>query len=242
MPTASRDEIQRALDALPSKTVRALIGELISVRDRFKKGEPVTVPLVTFHLRSGRDVTGWILAGEMDGSQPSLLVHVPGDLRSPGNDIAYLDPAGIEAVTVLDAERALQEISFGRVQVAPGSPTPGKLEIQRRLVALSGEVSQVAGTPIAMDVAWEGIPDTGTAKKMLLDLLEDIAAVLKEISIGVDGRDALAKKVKKVWIGDGPTASVSHQSDTLVVTANFGLGLEGRLIRGALRVEIEKKL
>ena len=239
---ASRDEIQRAIDALPAKTVRAMLAELVALRVRFKKGESVVVPLVTFHLRSGRDVTGYVLDGDLESSQPSLLLQVPGDLRQPAMDVAYVDPSDVEAVTVLSADRAVKEISFGRVQVAPGEPTPGKLEINRRLPELSKEVSTAIGKPIALDVAWEGIPDLGTARKLLSDLIEDIGSVLKEIAATEIGRDALGAKVKKVWIGDGPQPMVAQQSDTLVVTANFGRGLDGRLIRGAIRVEIEKRL
>ena len=40
--------------------------------------------------------------------------------------------------------------------------------------------------------------------------------------------DTLAKKVKKVWIGDGPTPSVSHQSDTLVIVSSMTIGARPR--------------
>lgn len=235
-------DMQRALDVLPAKTVRAMLDEMLSLRDRVKRGESVNVPLATFHLRSGRDVTGTVLDGRTEEPGACLLLHVPGDLRSPAADVAYVSPGDIEAITVRDTERVVKEISFGRVQVAPGEPTPGKLEINRRLPELSGELSEKVGAKVVVDVAWEGIPDLGTARKLLLDLVEDIGAVIKEIAATEMGREALQKKVKKIWIGDGPRPTVAQQGDTLVVTANFGRGLDGRLIRGALRVETEKLL
>lgn len=238
----SRDEVQRALDALPAKTVRTMLNELVTLRTRRKKGESVTVPLVTFHLKSGRDVTGWVLDGDLESTTPSLLVQVPGDLRNPANDVAYLDPGTVEALTVLAAESSVKEISFGRVAVAPGETAPGKLEIQRRLKALSEEVTEKAGKKISLDVAWEGIPDTGDARLLLQGLLDDVGSVLQEISTTGMGKEALAAKVKKVWIGDGPQPTLGIQSGTLVVTANFARGTEGRMIRGAIRVELEKLL
>lgn len=238
---ASWEEIQRAIDLLPAKTPRALLTEMLSLRSRKKKGEKITVPLAVFHLKSGRDVVGWLLDGDIDGREPALLIQLTAD-RGPSPDVVYVDPSLVEAITIRDTQTVAKEISFGRVTAEPGAPAPGKLAIQRRLPAISEEVSKAAGSPIAVDIAWEGIADLPETRRVLLEMLEDVGSVLREIAASEIGRESLAPKVKRVWIGDGPRAGVAFQSDTLVVTANFAQGAEGRLVRGALRIETEKLL
>ena len=236
MPT--NEENQRALDVLPPKSVRAILEKLIAMRRQVKNGEKgIEVPLAVFHLASGRDFTGRVLDADLEARDPSLLLQV-----EERWDVTYVNPNLIEAITVVAATKGVKELSFGRAVMTPGESAPSKLELSRKMPLLSKTVSDFTGTAISVDIAWEGVPDSPDARVILNGLVDDMVAVLNEIAADPMGKDALKSKVKKVWFGDGPNPGVAFQLDTILVTADLRKGLEGRPIRGALRVGLEKVL
>jgi hypothetical protein len=234
------DPREEALRALPPHTVEELLDLLVQLRER-GAGE-VAVPLTTFHLGGGRDVTGYLLSlGRRPGRGAVATVHVPGhDRGRPAYDVAYLDPARIEAVTIHDAAAVAHVLSGGRVPppATPGVAAPTRLQLKRRTVEVAEEIGRLVGAPLAVDIAWDGIGEDLRGPERLL---EDAAAVLRALAADELARAALAQQVRVVVLADGPPGA-TRSGEALRLTATFDGGPLGRLAPPDLRAAIERLL
>lgn len=232
------DRKEKTVASLPARRVDQVLLDLIAIRRRWREGDPVTVPQATLHLRSGRDLSGWVVALESG----ALLLQTGHESQ---RNATYLDPAQVEAITVHDAMDVAPFLSDGRISgvvppPADGTPPPSRLDVKRKLVEHQAAFSKVTGGEAAVDVAWEGIED-GEPMRTLLSLVADTVDVLSTISRrDAEGKEAVAK-VKKLWFGDGGIAAL-RQMDTIVVTSRFKLGPAGRLSKSDLLPALEKIL
>jgi hypothetical protein len=149
---AMRDAIE-ALGRLTAQSIDAVVDELLALRRRSESGEQVPTPLVTLHLRSGRDLVGYLMARSNAGAPgEAWLVHVPGAARNAGDDdVAYVPPAAVEALTVHGAGRLA-------LAVAALAPPPSRLELSRRAAELGRSLSERAHHGVAVEVDWERLP------------------------------------------------------------------------------------
>jgi len=94
---------QETILKLAPHPVSVVLQNLFAIRQKANQGGAMKVPLTTLHLRSGRDVTGWLISiDERKGDSLVFQRHGP-DLRQPDFHILYVDPRDIEAITVHDA-------------------------------------------------------------------------------------------------------------------------------------------
>lgn len=245
------DEREKALLEIPPKTVMELVEELVRIRHKSREEREVKVPLATFQLRSGHAVTGWVLALSTDSPRGrALTVHVPGAAffggsRSIDYDVVYLDPHSIDTVTVHDAPRAAYLLTGGKVaapEPVDAGPAPSRLQLKRKLEALKPDVEGRLGAPVVVDISWEGMPETAETNRSLDRTLDDLMSVLQALAADELGKEALAREIRKIWIGEGQTPGVSRAGDTLVVTVNTKAGATGRLPASQLRAAVEKTL
>ena len=225
-------ERQQALCRLQAKSVEALIDQLLALR----RARGASSPLVTLHLASGRDLTGWVLDLQSGPSGPALLVHRRGDdPRFAGDDALYLPRAAIEAVTVHEAGALALSIEAER------SP-PSRLELKRRAAELSAHVSQAVGEPVVFEIAWDAVMESGPPLRSLEDLMVECAAAL--VAIGGDplGKGAIRERLRTVCFVEAPTAGAAMEKETLIVCAPLAAGADGRLSSDALRSAIEASL
>ncbi|MEW5850108.1 MAG: DUF4908 domain-containing protein [Myxococcota bacterium] len=231
------NERHEALLQLVAKSVDTVLQDLVDLRRRARKGEKVTVPLVTLHLRGGRDLTGWIVdAGEDPRHGAALVFHIPGrDFRNPDDDACYLPPAAVEAITVHGAGGHALALEQGR-------PAPSQLELDQRANELSRRVSRAAGRDVVFSVDWDATPDHGEPVKVMEDIMRMTAAVLEDLSAEPVGRQAVAAKVRAVRFGQGPNARVALDGETLMVIVPVNSTGEGRLSNLDLRRAVESLL
>lgn len=237
---------EKGLFQLPARTVDDLLADMLRARKRWLEGDEVAVPRASFHLRSGRDLTGWVIDLQNDGhGRRTVLLHrADGGGPAPW-DACYLDATTIEAITVHDAPAAAHLISEGKVAgtLPPppdGTPPPTRLEIKRMMADRAKLVSAALGTELVFDVSWDRAPEAGEPLRVLHSLIADTADSLREIAGDELGKQAL-QKIRKVWFGEGGKA-VLREGETLVVVARYAFGAEGRLAKAELRSAIEKAL
>lgn len=230
-------ERHEALLQLSAKSVASVLQDLVDLRRRARKGEKVTVPLVTLHLKSGRDLTGWIVdAGEDSRHGENLVFHIPGrDFRNPDDDACYLPPATIEAITVHGAGGHALALEQGR-------PAPSQIELNRRAEEMGRLVSTACGTDVHFAVDWDATPDHGEPLKAMEDIMRMVAGVLTDICAEPLGRQAVLSKVRAVRLGQGPTARVALDGETLAIVVPVGTTGEGRLSALDLRRAVESVL
>ncbi|MEW6733981.1 MAG: hypothetical protein AB1489_21825 [Acidobacteriota bacterium] len=234
---------QTTLSILPAKTVSAILAELHSLRRRANAGENIPTVLITLHLRSGRDLRGWLIDLSEERGQLAALLQLPGnDLHNPQTDLLYLELSTIEAVTIHNAWEVANLISFGRIGAPPGVSPPTRLEVKRSLVELSHSLAQTIDISLSYQVDWNKIPQSGEPLRALAETVREATEVLKGIGQDPLGKEALAKRVKQVEFENGSTPGVSLKGDLLTITIVLEQGRTGRLAHTELRDRIEAVL
>jgi hypothetical protein len=206
------NEDERALVDLPAQSVGRLLESLARLRERRDAGEKIRVPHVTLHLRSGRDVSGFVLKlGTSPGPDVNVLMHAPGsDPRSPDYDAVYVPAASIEAVTVHNAPRQA-------TSPADAGPAPSRLQVKRKVQELADGLSKALGSPVTCtlsDDVSEGEPLRGVE-----EMLADLSDVLYTLAAEELGARALRERLRAVLLTSSAHPAVDASAQLLTVTA-----------------------
>jgi hypothetical protein len=216
-----------ALRRLTAQSIDAVVDELLALRRRAEAGESVPTPLVTMHLRSGRDVVGHLLA-RSDAAMPgsAWLLHVPSSREGAfsGDDVAYVPPDVVEAMTVHGAGQLA-------LAVAALAPAPSRLELSRRAAELGRSLSERAHHGVAVEVDWEQLPTGDEALKALAHVLERTARALAQLAAEPRGRAALQPVTTVRLVAEGD--EVRREASALAIPVAAA---------GDLRPQIERLL
>jgi hypothetical protein len=216
----------------------ATVDEVLSALGEHGAGQTV---LVTLHLLSGRDLIGWVRGSEATSRQRRhLLLHRAGSDRGMSDDVAYIDPARIEAVTVHQASRHIPLLSFGTADPA-FDEAPTKLALQRRAHQIGVELGTRVGATLTVEVDWSSISDEDRARYALGEVLEEIARAFEAI-IEEHGPQPIAAQLDELAVEHGGSPSVSRDARRLRVVAELMGGSRGRLTGPHLRRALEAVL
>lgn len=221
------------LARLEARDPWTMIQELSETRTRRKRGEPVDVPLATFHMRTGRDIAGYVWdLREGDGGW-SLLVQTSGGGQTL--DVTYLDPRNVEAVTVRDAPRCIEVLSFGAVEHADDVPTA--IAIKRHLEELGRQLSNVVGEPVTIEIDWDAIPSDDAALLSAARAIDAIEGAIRNIANASDLAD-LVGHFARIRL-EHAEPGVRATDTSLIISAALDRGRPGRLDRAELERAIE---
>ncbi|HEX4622083.1 MAG TPA: hypothetical protein VH208_11000 [Myxococcaceae bacterium] len=203
---------ERALTELPAQSVGRLLESLVRLRERRDAGEKIRVPYVTLHLRSGRDVSGFVLKlGTSPGPDVNVLLHAPGnDGRAPDYDALYAPVSAIEAITVHDVPR-LSTAS------ADAGPAPSRLEVRGRIKELSDALSTALGTTIACALG-DDVPE-GEPMRAVNDTAIDASELLRGLAGEEAGLQALKDRLQSIQFSSSAQPTVELAAGRLTVTA-----------------------
>ncbi|WP_224368215.1 hypothetical protein [Hyalangium versicolor] len=228
------DPLEKALKELEAHTLEELLTRLAEQQTLRAKGEPVRLPRVTLHLRSGREVQGFLLEQREDrrGGKAVVLHALSHNGQRPEPDAIFVQPEVIEAITVHDLP-SLAQLPKG------GPPPPTRLELKRKLAARQASLAASLGTPLELEVDWDPLqsPEALSAIDSLgtraLEVLEGLARELM-------GLEALRTKVRKLNLSVGPATQVHLEEQSLrLVTTLSVLGWQSK---EELQSAIEKVL
>jgi hypothetical protein len=229
------DPLEKELKGLDARTLEELLARLAELQSLRAKGEPVRLPRVTLHLRSGRELQGFLLEQRDDhrGGKSLVLHALSADARRPEPDAIFVRPDVIEAITVHDLPSLEQP-----PRTSP--PPPTKLELRRRLAERQVSLAATLGTPLELEVDWESLPPEPEALAALDALGTRAFSVLDELTRDLMGLEALRTRVRKLRlaVGSAPQVLREQQALLLVTTAPAA----GWLSKDELRRAIEKVL
>lgn len=222
------DERKRALYALEPKTIDRLLGELADLATREKRGEELRLPVVTMHLRSGRDLFGHVLCVGRDGS---VIFHSIGrDNRSLDYDAVHLASASIEAITRHDVQ------NIGRApNLSEDAPT--KLELKRKGAALENNLAE-RGAKLSINFG-DADPDEDQ-RRSLADLIEELSRIFVELMSDELGKEAIGAQLDRLELRIGSASEVSKVEKTM--TFSTTAYWPTRLFGPQLRAKIEALL
>jgi len=235
---------EECLAALPALTVSEVLERLVALRGRAAQNDEVKVPLATFHLRSGRDVTGWVLRRTEASPRGSGLLIQLAAREGQGVHAMYVDPQGIEAVTLLDVPTVAWLLTDGAVpppEDPNAEPPPSRLALKRRAEEHSQTLTIARGSGLGLEVAWDGVPESTAALRSLARVVEELAEAALALVQDPEGRAAFGA-LQLLRVANGPRAAVAREGEVLRVMANLNAGALGRFARGDLQTELEKVL
>jgi hypothetical protein len=199
VPMSDGEKVLRELQAKRPERVLEELGELAR---RTRAGETLRRPRVTLHLKSARDLSGFVLDVGRDGGEAHVLLHTP-----PEWNVAHVSMAHIEAVTVHDV------LGLSR---PPGDspPAPSRLELKRRLAGAESSLAVQIGAPISIGLPEELEEDHLEPLGALLPVLTEVLECVARDELG---RRSLQAKVKRVQLNVGVEPHVTLVGDALTV-------------------------
>lgn len=231
MTTRERPEAERALQRWPSRNLEQLFDDLSQLARRWKDGEDVRVPKVTVLLRSGREVSGFVLDvhGDRSGGR-TVLLRSQAAAHPSGGDVTHVPWAVVDAVTVHD-------VGTWDKPPADAPPPPTRDELHSRAEAAAEALAEKVGTPIAFELA---LGDDDAHLEPLDWLLRLARATLLDVAKDLSKADALRGRVKRVRLAVGIQPLTAFADGALVITTP--LAWNKRATPEALRAELSALL
>jgi hypothetical protein len=229
------DPLEKALKGLEARTLEELLTRLAELQPLRAKGEPVRLPRVTLHLRSGRELQGYLLEQreDMRGGKALVLHALSADARRAEPDAIFVRPEALEAVTVHDLP-SLHQPPRG------GPPPPTKLELRRKLAERQATLAAALGTPLEVQVDWERLPAEPEALAALDTLSSRAFGILEELTRELMALESLRANVRQLHLSVGSASQVLREGQRLLlVTSLFPTGW---MSPEALRQALEKVL
>jgi len=209
MSSRDRTDAERALQRWPSRSLEQLFDDLSLLGRRWREGEDVRVPRVTVLLRSGRELTGFVLDvyGDRNGGR-TVLLRSPAAAQPAGVDVTHVPWATVDAVTVHD-------VASWDKPPADAPPPPTREELVSRAAAASEALAEKVGTPIAFELE---LGDDDVALEPLDWLLRLARTTLLEVAARPAAADALRGRVKQVRLALGIQPLTAFVDGALVIT------------------------
>lgn len=204
---------------------RPVADVLVTLIEAQRLGAPTRV---TITLEGGAQLSG--VVADLSGARGGGIVLLDGE-----SVVHVIDPASVIAVSAPTREA-----------LANASPTPSKIDLQRRAEELgraSGEA--LGGTPLKFEIGWRGagaagLPESGERLSVVASALEEAAEGIRAAAADPLTRKDLARRLKRVRFAETPRAGASLSGDTLSIGIAPALGAAGRAssfeVRRALAV------
>ncbi len=196
-----------AFDQLPARRLAAVVERLQAARQRVRQGAPFALPLATFYLRSGSQLSGWVLATHTEHSQMLVLLQLTSPQPDVPPSVAYLALDAVEAIVVQQAEQHLALLSDGAVQAPPRGEAPARLAVSREWRQLCADLSTLVGVPIVGEIAWETLPSHPAARTNLATVIATLRAVLDDLCADALGRETIGTQIASIVLAHSPRSS-----------------------------------
>jgi hypothetical protein len=213
-PAPAELEHQRTLESLAGLEPLEVLERLAQLRQRAFQAEPVPVPVITLHLRSGRDLTGRVLMlMPLKGGERTLLCEVlEGERPATAAAVVYVPVSAIEAIRVHEVGRVAQAAGLAR----PAPPLT-RIEVDRSASELARAVTRAVGKPVAFEVDWKSLPDTSEARRTVLQAMQSTALALQTLAQEEVGKTALSARLRKVSFREARRAEAQLSGGSLTV-------------------------
>jgi hypothetical protein len=200
--------------------------------------------------RLGRIESGTYLAGDrisfaLDTSGANYLLSFSG---TPEIFVLHSDSASLggRVLKYDTGETALQVSGWGALTLytdretsglpavrtgdftTPALPTVSLNEIQAAAAEDSSELGAVDRLPVSFNVDWVSLANSGQARAIALDAMEDVARGIEQFCRSPHRHDAFARRITAVTLAMAGSPTVTLEGKTLHVTFDPDMGYEGR--------------
>ncbi|GAB4458112.1 MAG: hypothetical protein OHK0029_18870 [Armatimonadaceae bacterium] len=210
-------EEEQALHALPALRVSDVLAKLNETRQRVKRGQKESIPYCTLHLRSGRDLRGWILDVAESADQSSVLLHVSENETTPRADVCYVAMREIEAVSVHNLAAFATILSNGAIEVPPGVQVPTRRGIHQRTLEWANTIGERLDKEVSFEVDFDTFAEDDRARFQLSRWVEHLGAVLLNLMYDNTGQVTIRDHVNKVTLRHADQLRVTLENGVLQV-------------------------
>lgn len=269
-PTLVRKrQMNTALNSLipKSRTVRNLLIELASLWKRRQSGEEVDLPMVTLHLTSGKDLSGWLMdAGAMEAGATVFLrpnLSLAGAAQSL---VVCAEFSRIEAISLKrsnnapkppvekrkeekrskpktqDSDFVPDEQTLPNLSVVSRMPPAEDIsgaQIQRMLMALESHAATLLNHAVKIEVSWKTVATESSALSALGELILTVKMAINELLVNSYRREDCRRLFQMIRFQNGERTGVQFTNETLVITAPLNKGNSGYTSSEAFRHDLE---
>ena len=222
---------------LPGKKTSDILKKLYEVRLQSEE-QDIEIPMITLHLISGRDVTGYLIQRTMDTNSISLVLHT----KSSHMNAFYVEERQVEAVTIHDIENFTHHFSFGKFWFAPGFPPPTRLDIKKKIAEYHKQLQTILDKDLSVKVLGKGMPEEGDPLRLLDRAICDTISTVKKIAKDDFGKSLIYKDIEKIIFRSGKKNQILLKEKNLNVVVNFENWEAGFIDIYKLRNQIEDSL
>lgn len=202
-------DTREVLDRFPAARVERILVEIAAK----KKIE------VSLALKSGAVIEGRVIDARREGPHGTVLLQ-----KSGADEVVYVELASIEAVSIKNASRYADALSFGAVEDAPNTPAPKREELDAAAIALA----ERTGGELTIEIAWPTFEVNDAALRSLAEMLRAASAAFAQLSLDASGRAQLAS-IRRVSIERGDAARIDREGSELRIICQLDRGRAGRV-------------
>ena len=232
-------EMIKRLFKLPPKKIITILGELRDLRKRFDNGEDVVIPIISLHLKSGREYIGMLIDMEEENREQCIIFHLydPGR-KSPTYDVMYLNPRSIATLTLHNVAEIAHQFAFGSIPL----PAPTKMEITRKAKDFGNRISEKTGVNIKFDFDWDTIKINDQSMSTLFRILRDCNSIILQLLDDETAREIISGSVETILLVISDKTSASLEEGVLKLSAGLPGEKEVITTRSQLKKLIEEAL
>ena len=182
---------------------------------------------VTLTYFSGAHVSGIVLRTATGRSGTTLLL---GSTQNSG-DVIFVRLDQVMAVEVHNYQNFAPVLTGGAVARSPSEAAPNRLELKRKIQAMSEELQKKFQNHFNIDVLWDKLPESEHDVMLnLRDLSEAIKSAVERVAADDLGRKALNEiRILRLSHTDDESPSVKRDGSVIDLIYNLKRALPARL-------------
>lgn len=241
-------------------SVVSLLQQLTDIQKRREQGEELTVPSVTLHLTSGRELIGYVLDLVTSESGGSVVLQTQIEQAKPR--VVYTELSKIEAVGFFQKPPKPMVKSRNSnpfierkpaVSAAPAkndrterpkvvAVAASELDVQKNIFALQSVFSCLMDTSLSVNVSWRGMVKDSRSLHAIKTTLNILRECFSELASASMRREGLRDNLKQIELQNSEIVDLSIESGVLIIRAPFAQGKIPYSSSQALIALIEPKL
>ena len=211
-PPKVRDLVQQ----MPARPIRDILCDLQALKNRLQDKNDHHILSVTFTFNHGGSTTGKLVDIKTEKSPGLVLLSVESNYQR--HDLVYFSTDSIQMVRIHNVDEFLPAFSFGKVDPLHMKAAPGKLTIERNLLAMSSSLQKVSGKNLTFRVNWNTF-DTDNFLQMgsIGELIQNFEQSIKDKADDKDFMSEFCEKIDIVEIQHAAEKSLTLKNKTLTV-------------------------
>lgn len=233
------NQLQSFIARIPVEPLPRLLERLVGT-----SRVPGSEPYATMILRSGVQVSGWVVGGcrsRTDVALESLLLQGAGPNGQRTEQLTYVAPQDVAAVRFESLETVVEHLAAEVIDPVELEPPPGRLDVLREVEQTKAEVEAAFAGRLTLDVAIVPAVDaSGLTLTLLAAWLPVLAKGLRQLASDPQNQAEVLAQIDRVVVVNVAEPAAAREGRSLTLT--LPCGAPSRRVPGELVRLIESAL